>query len=66
MYYRIIKSSLLYGCKVWTLKVYERKRMEAVEMNCSRNIFGLRKIDRVPNVEIRRRYGKKCKCESEN
>ena len=28
--------------------------MEAVEMNCLRNICGLRRIDRVPNVEIRR------------
>merc|ERR1712002_1298945 len=27
--------------------------MEAVEMNCLRNICGLRRIDRVPNVEIR-------------
>ena len=66
MYEGIIEPSLLYGCEVWTLKVGERKRMEAVEMNCFRNICGLRRIDRVPNVEIRRRYGKKCKCESEN
>ena len=29
-----------------------RKRMEAVEMNCLRNICGLRRIDRVLNVEI--------------
>ena len=66
MYEGIIEPSLLYGCEVWSLKVRERKRMEAVEMNCFRNICGLRRIDRVPNVEIRRRYGKKSKCESEN
>ena len=53
MYEGIIEPSLLYGCEVWTLKVRERKRMEAVEMNCLRNISDLR-IDRVPNVEIRR------------
>ena len=58
MYEGIIESSLLYGCEVWSLKVRERKRMEAVEMNCLRNICGLRRIDRVPNVEIRR-CGKK-------
>ena len=58
MYEGIIEPSLLYGCEVWTLKVSERKRMEAVEMNCLRNICGLRRIDRVPNVEIRRRCGK--------
>ena len=32
----------------------ERKRMEVVEMNCLRNICGLRRTDRVPNVEIKR------------
>ena len=37
----------------------ERKRMEAAEMNCLRYICGLRRIDRVPNVEIRSRCGKK-------
>ena len=53
----MIEPSLLYGCKVWMLKVCERKRMEAVELNCLRNICGLRRVDRVPNVEIRR-FGK--------
>ena len=32
----------------------ERKRMEAVETNCLRKICRVRRIDRVPNVEIRR------------
>ena len=54
MYEGIIEPSLLYGCELWTLKVRERKRMEAVKMNCLRNICGLRRIDRFPNVEIRR------------
>ena len=54
VYERIIEPSLLYGCEGWMLKVHERKRMEAVEMNCLRNICGLRRIDGVPNVEIRR------------
>ena len=58
MYEGIIEPSLLYGCEVWTLKVRERERMEAVDMNCLRNSCGLRRIDRVPNVEFRRRYGK--------
>ena len=34
----IIEPSFLYGCEVWTLKVHERKRMEAAQMNCLRNI----------------------------
>ena len=59
MYEGIIEPSLLYGCEVWSPKVHERKRMEAVEMNRLRNICGLIRIDRVSNVEIRRRCGKK-------
>ena len=54
MYEGIIEPSLLYGCEVWSLKVREGKKMEADEMNCLRNICGLRRIDGVPNVEIRR------------
>ena len=50
MYEGIIEPSLLYGCEAWTLKLHERKRIEAVEMNCLRNICGLKRIDRVPNV----------------
>ena len=58
MYEGIIEPNFLYGCEMWSLKVHERKRMEEVEMNCLRNIYGLRRIDRVPNVEIRK-CGKK-------
>ena len=58
MYEGIIEPSVLYGCEVWSLKVRERKRMKAVEMNCLGNICGVRRSDRVPNVEIRR-CGKK-------
>ena len=54
MHKGITEPSFLHGCEGWTLKVCERKRMEEDEMNCLRNICGLRRIDRVPNVEIRR------------
>merc|ERR1712002_494408 len=53
MYEGIIEPSLLYGCETSALNVKDRKRMEAVEMNCLRNICGRRRIDRVPNVQIR-------------
>ena len=58
MYEGIIEPTLLYGCEVWMMKTRDRKRMEAVEMNCLRNICGIRRIDRVSNAEIRRRCGK--------
>ena len=44
MYEGIIEPSLLYGSEAWTLKLNERKRIEAVEINCLRNICSLRRI----------------------
>ena len=58
MYEAIVEPSLLYGSEVWVLNVHERKRVQAVEMNCMRNICGVRRIERVRNEEIRRRCGK--------
>merc|ERR1712002_1141048 len=58
MYEGMIKPSLLYGCETWALNKKDRKRMEAVEMNCVRNICGRRRIDMVPNVQIREMCGK--------
>ena len=64
IYEGIIEPSIFCGYEVWTLKVDEWKRMEAVELNCLRNICILRRTDRVLNVEIR--CGKKFEYESEN
>ena len=58
MYEGIVEPSLLYGCEAWVMNVHERRRVEAVEMNCLRSICGVRRIERVTNVEIRRRCGK--------
>merc|ERR1712002_1362997 len=58
MYEGMIEPSLLYGCETWVLNVQDRRRMESVEMICLRNICGLRRIDRVTNVEIRKMCGK--------
>ena len=33
MYDEIIEPILLYGCKVWTLKVRERKKMEGSSLD---------------------------------
>jgi len=59
MYEGIVEPSLMYGSEVWNLNVHERKRVEAVEMNCLRSICSVRRIDRVRNDEIRRRCRKK-------
>merc|ERR1712002_1299798 len=58
MYEGIIEPNLLYGCETWALNKKDRKRMEAVEMNCLRNICGRRRIDMVPNVVIKGMCGK--------
>lgn len=58
MYEGIIEPSLLYGSEVWVLNTQERRRVEAVEMNCLRSISGVRRIDCIRNEEIRRRCGK--------
>ena len=49
----IAEPNMLHGSEVWGLNMHERKRIEAVEMNCLRNICGVRRIDRVRNEEIR-------------
>jgi len=58
MYEGIVEPSLLYGCEAWVMNVHERRKVEAVEMSCLRSICGVRRIDRISNVEIRRRCGK--------
>ena len=58
MYERIVEPTLLYGSEVWMLNTNERKKVEAVENNCLRSICGVRRIERVRNVEVRRRSGK--------
>ena len=58
IYEGLIEPSLLYGCETWILNMRDMRGMEAVEINCLRNICRLGRIDRVPNVEIRRMYVK--------
>jgi len=58
MYEGIVEPSLLYGCEAWVMNVHERRKVEAVEMRCLRSICGVRRIDRISNVDIRRRWGK--------
>jgi len=58
MYEGIVEPSLLYGCEAWVMNVHERRKVEAVEMRCLRSICRVRRIDRISNVDIRRRCGK--------
>ncbi|WP_289490223.1 hypothetical protein, partial [Klebsiella pneumoniae] len=58
MFEGIVEPSLMYGSEVWVLNKNERKKVEAVEMDCLRSICGVRRIDRIRNEEVRRRCGK--------
>ena len=58
MYEGIVEPTLVYGSETWVLNVRDRKRLEAVEMNCLRDVCGVRRVERVSNAEIRRRCGK--------
>ena len=44
-----VEPSLFYGNEVWILNVQEGKRVQAVEINCKRNICGAMRIKRVRN-----------------
>ena len=52
MYEEIVEPTLLYRCESWLMNVCERRRVEAVEMSCLWSICGVRRIDRISNVEI--------------
>ena len=58
MFEGIVEPSLLYGSETWVMNKSERKKIEAVEMDCLRSICDLRRLDRVPNTEVHRRSGK--------
>ena len=58
MFEGIVEPSLLYGSETWVTNKSERKKMEAVEMDCLRSICGVRRLDMVTNAEVRRRSGK--------
>ena len=55
---KYVRGSLLYGRETWITNKSERKKIEAVEMDCLRSVCGLRRPDMVPNAKVRRRNGK--------
>ena len=58
MFEGIVEPCLMYGSETWVLNKREQKKVMAVENDCLRNICGVRRVDRVRNVEVRRRCGK--------
>ena len=57
LYERIVIPTLVYGSETWSLSARERRKIEVFEMMRFRNIFGIRRVDRVRNAIIRTRCG---------
>ena len=57
LYESIIVPTVLYGGEAWGLKKAERERLDVMEMKCLRSICGVTRLDRIENVELRRRVG---------
>ena len=57
LYESIIVPTVLYGGETWGLREAERKRLDVMEMKCLRSMCGVTRLDRLENVEVRRRVG---------
>ena len=53
LYGRIVIPTVVYDSETWSLSVQERRKIEVFEMMCLRNIYGIRRVDRVRNAIIR-------------
>lgn len=50
-----VLPSLMYACETWTLKVEQRRKLQAVQRRMERSMLGLTLLDKIPSIEIRRR-----------
>ena len=50
----LLAPVLTYGSETMLWKEKERPRIRAVQMDNLRGLFGIRRIDRVPNARIRK------------
>ena len=53
----LIKSSLLYGSETWRLTEYNKRRVEATEMDALRRSSRISRKERIRNVTVRRQIG---------
>ena len=57
LYEGVAVPTALYGSETWNMGVAERRRLNVLEMRCLRSMCGVTRMDRVRNVEVRRRTG---------
>jgi len=53
----VIKSSLLYGSETWRLTEYNKRRVEATEMDAPWKSLRISRKERIRNVTIRQQIG---------
>ena len=53
----IIVSTALYGAEAWGKRSAEKRKVNVLEMKFLRSLFGVSRIDRVRNEDVRRRAG---------
>ena len=51
----IIVPTALYGAESWGMRSAERSKVNVLEMKCLRSLFGVSRLDRVRNEEVRMR-----------
>ena len=57
LYEGVIVPTALYGAEAWGMRSAERRKVDVLEMKCLRNLFGVSRMGRVMNEEVRRRAG---------
>ncbi len=57
LYEGVIVPTALYGAETWNIKKDERNKLDVMEIRCLRSMLGVSRMDRLTNVEVRRRTG---------
>ena len=57
LYEGLMLPTALYEAEAWGMRSAERRKVNALEMKCLRSLFGVSRMDRVRNEEVRRRAG---------
>ena len=57
LYEGVIVPTTLYGRAAWGMRSAERRKVNVLEMKYLRSFFGVSRMDRVTNEEVRRRAG---------
>ena len=58
LYEGVIVPTALYGAEAWGMGSSKRRKVNILEMKCSRSLVGVSRMERVRNEEVLRRAGK--------